>query len=230
MVLLINKNINVLKEDFFNKFLNRLMMFSENENIMIWLSWWTSLDEFYDIILNKYKIIPEDIRNKIKYCFLDERIIELENDDSNYKQVKEKFFSKLIENNLLNEWNIIKINNNLKTKEIADKYNATIDKINIALWGVWEDWHIWSLFPLDNAIKSETNWYLYINNSPKPPKERITISPFKIKEIWHSFIFFMWEKKKNALLNFLKEELSIEECPCKIIKKYNKFNLYSNIK
>jgi len=210
-----NTNIDSLNKLFFNEFLISLNIFKNNEIIMIWLSGWSSVLSFYEYIFNNYLEIAEDIRYKIKYCFLDERIVSLNDNDSNYKALKEAFLDNLIQKNLLKEENIIKID--INSKNIAKNYNNKVKSIDIWLFWVWPDGHTCSLFPNHELLNNEEWGYLEINNSPKPPKNRITVSKNFIKNIKYAFIFFIWEWKKEAYLGFLNKDLNYKQTPTKLI-------------
>jgi 6-phosphogluconolactonase/glucosamine-6-phosphate isomerase/deaminase len=60
---------------------------------------------------------------------------------------------------------------------------------------------------------------LEIADSPKPPLHRITISKNMILDIKVSFVFFIGEKKKKALEEFLNERVGFEELPVKLAER-----------
>lgn len=212
---IININKLQLNKQFFKEFLNSLNSIKENEKIMIGLSGGSSVSSFYTYIKDNYLEIPEEIREKIYYCFLDERVVPLDDNDSNYNQLKKEFLDDLIKNKLLSEESIIKID--LKSPDIAKDYFQRVKHIDIWLFWVWPDWHTCSLFPNNILLDDEIISYLQINDSPKPPSKRITISKNLLKKIEYSFIFFIWEWKKEAYLNFLDKSLSYKQAPTKII-------------
>jgi 6-phosphogluconolactonase len=60
---------------------------------------------------------------------------------------------------------------------------------------------------------------LEIFDSPKLPPHRITVSKNMIYDIKVVFVFFIGEKKKKALEDFLDEKVGVEELPVKILKE-----------
>jgi len=221
-----NNNLEKLNELFFKEFLRSLEKIKK-DRIIIWLSGWSSVLSFYDYIKNNYTKIPEIIREKIVYCFLDERVVALDNNDSNYKLLNDNFFKYLKENNLITEKNILKID--INSDDIAWKYYEEVENIDIWLFGVGPDWHTCSLFPLNELLDDESIWFLDIKNSPKPPTQRITISKNMLTNIPVWFVFFIWEWKKEALNNFLNEKLSYTKCPAKLVMECSESILVSNI-
>ncbi len=224
---IIDKNISNLQESFWDKFSSYLDDLSEKDKIYIWLSWWSSLNSFYEKIAKDFHSISNNIREKICFLFLDERIVPLDNEDSNYYQVNKTFLEKLKKENLISEDQIIKIDYN--SEDIAKDYSQKVWKIDIALFWAWPDAHIASLFPNHELLDSNKTSYLQINNSPKPPSKRITISPEMIKNIDFAFLFFIWESKKDAFDKFLDENLTYKDCPAKLLKNANKSLIFSDI-
>jgi len=212
---IINCNLGELNKLFFEEFIDVLNSYENNEIIMIWISGWSSVTSFYNYISENYLKISESIRNKIKYCFVDERIVDLNHKDSNYKQLKDTFLGDLVKKDLLKEKNILSIN--LKEENISKDYFNRVKNIDIWLFGVWPDGHTCSLFPNHNLLDNKDYWYLEINNSPKPPSDRITISPNMLKDIKNSFIFFIWDWKKEAYLWFLDKNKKFKQTPTKLI-------------
>ena len=107
MKTIINQNHNTLKYEFKNEFLNSINSLKNNKKIVIWLSWGSSLTIFYSDFLNIFEQIEKSIREKIFFAFLDERIVDFDNDDSNYKQLKNQFLDDLINNWYINQVQIL---------------------------------------------------------------------------------------------------------------------------
>jgi len=216
---IINSDILELNKLFFEEFIDILGNYENNEVIMIWLSGWSSVTSFYNYLSENYLKISENIRNKIKYCFVDERIVPLDHKNSNYKQLKDDFLGDLVKKDLLKEESILNIWAQAPKSlgSVAKNYFEKVKKINIWLFGVWPDGHTCSLFPNHSLLDSKLYWYLEINDSPKPPSDRITISPNMLKDIKNSFVFFIWEWKKEAYLWFLDKNKDFRQTPTKLI-------------
>lgn len=222
-----NNNIGFLKKEFFKEFNKSLEKLKNKECIVIWLSWWNSLKEFYkELKINFYKI-DLSIKDKIYFCLLDERIVSFDNDLSNTKLVKELFINELIE-----KWDL-KVDQflipNFSENNFAQNYFDLVKNIDIALTWVWEDWHICSLFPNNDILNKENISYIEIKDSPKEPKERITISKNMIKNIYYNFIFFIWETKKRALEDFFNPQIDYRNCPAKLVLESKNTILISDI-
>jgi len=206
------ENLSLQTVDNFFSFVRKIG--KDKKEIFIALSGGTSLNNFYENLLILSSSLEKNYWDKIKFCFADERVVSLNDEDSNYKQLKETFLDSLIEKKLISQKQIIKINPNEKNPQI--EYSKLIPRIDIFLFGSGPDGHIASLFPNNNLLEKEENNYLLIEDSPKPPAKRITISKTMIKNSQVSFIFFINEGKQKAFENFRNENLSFKNCPAKL--------------
>lgn len=213
--------------DFSINFIEAIKSLNTKEKIFIWLSWGTSINSFYEGLINVFEVLDKNICKKIFFCLLDERFVSINHEDSNYKSIYNLFFSKLLDKKLINSNQIIKFD--IDNNDTVKNYSQKIPKIDIALFWVWPDWHIASLFPNHKLLLSEENNYIEIFDSPKPPTHRITISKNMINNINYSFVFFMWEKKKDAFNAFLNENLNYLDLPVKLVKNSKNYFIITDI-
>lgn len=233
MEILSSSDHRKLSELFFERFLRALEKLSSQEDIFVGLSGGSSLDIFYAYIQSHFRNIPESIRTKIRFAFLDERIVSVDHPDSNEWQLRKKFLGTLVEEGSIGEGQIISMFPSCwDTKrpgiwnsgsflpsgwqELTESYSSIVPRIDIALFGVWPDGHIASLFLHHPLLTSVERWYLEITDSPKPPAHRITVSPMMIREISYPFIAFM-RGKEGAFADFRDNEKSVQDCPAKMV-------------
>jgi 6-phosphogluconolactonase len=126
---------------------------------------------------------------KWEVFYADERIVPLTHEDSNHKLVKEEWIDKIPADQP--KPTVYTINEQLLSadaQEVADDYEKTLvsvfaarDSVKLPLFdllllGCGPDGHTCSLFP-DHPLLRETDaWVLSIEDSPKPPPKRITLS------------------------------------------------------
>mgnify|MGYP005840061759 CR=1 FL=1 len=171
----------------------------------------TSVGETY----NQLKISGEDILEYVNFFILDERITPLDSDESNYKLISQYL-------------NAISINVESKNlKEELINYSEKIKKVgglDIAILSAGEDCHVAAIYP---KKKYSNDFYEILKDSPKPPKERITITPNALSETKSVFLFFIGDNKKDAYKKFLSNK-KINSYDA--IKKIKKITIITNLR
>lgn len=132
----------------------------------------------------------EDTLNFAKWeiFFADERCVPLDHDDSNYKAVKEQWLDKIPEGQAKPQVFPIDEKHLDDALEMADQYEQVLVKafasrdsvripmFDLILLGCGPDGHTCSLFPGSPLLRETDAWVLSIEDSPKPPPKRITLS------------------------------------------------------
>lgn len=222
-----NSDLNELNLEVFKKFKKILNFLKKRSSIIIGLPGWTSLLKFFDILLANSADIDSKIWKKIRFAFVDERIVPLDHKDSNYKQAYDKLFSHLITKWFIKQFQIL--TPNFKLEDYESIYSQKVNHIDIAFLGVWEDWHTCALFPNNDCLNKNTFWYLSLHNSPKPPSDRLTISSHYFSNISYSFIYFLGENKNQAYKNFLDKNINETQCPAKYALQSQNCYLVTNL-
>ncbi len=156
------------------------------------------------------KLSPQDMDwSKVEIFMVDERMVSIDDKDSNYKQAYNLFLKKV--NAKAHPFLI---------KEGVNQYNQEFLRVgahfDIVVLGVGEDGHIAALFPHHLALKVKGKRYVQFDDSPKPPKERVTASPDIIKDAGFIILLFAGKEKKNAYEQFSNPKISIDQYPVKI--------------
>ncbi|OMJ25585.1 putative 6-phosphogluconolactonase [Smittium culicis] len=141
--------------------------------------------------VSKYLVQSSNVDFTKWYVFFaDERCVKHDDSDSNYLLVKQEFLSKLRPENCVPESQVISINEDLvnNSEEAADDYEEKLVKVfvgketvrypvfDLLLLGMGPDGHTCSLFPGFPQVQETGSWVTNIDNSPKPPPSRITLT------------------------------------------------------
>lgn len=119
--------------------------------------------------------------SKWYFFFCDERIVPFDSKDSTYGEYKVKLIGKIP----VTEDQFIKINSDLSAEEAAKDYIKKMsvffppDRVpcfDVLLLGLGPDGHTCSLFPDHKVLNESSLWVCPINDSPKPPPSRITLT------------------------------------------------------
>lgn len=157
----------------------------------------------------------EGFSNGFRYFFVDERLVAIDDDLSNYKGLKEVFFDQLEDSEVYPFYYYEMVEPKEILKEYQESFNEEGGKFDVVILGAGEDGHIASLFPF-GSVNTKEEGFFYVYDSPKPPKERVSVSPDQIKSSSRGILLFMGDGKKEALANFLDPTKTVEECPAKL--------------
>ncbi len=211
-----NKSMNITSSfsdvsDWFREIILSIQ-WGKNE-VWIGLPWGTSLDGFYEYILNHDEVWDGISLEKLRFALVDERCLPTWDNERNDTHVFEKFIQPLLEKNILTKSQFITSGDFVD----SSKYEEKTKPFDIAFFGLWPDGHIASLFPHHPWLDDNSCRYISIHHSPKPPEERISLSSEAVKNIPYVCLFAVWDQKKKALQDFLDESISSENCPAKLL-------------
>jgi 6-phosphogluconolactonase len=99
----------------------------------------------------------------------------------------------------------------------ARAYEAQLpDRLDVLLLSVGEDGHIASLFPHSSALLENRRRVIPVS-SPKPPAERLTISPVVITEAIQTFVMAMAPEKSAFYHQAQIEPQNISALPARLV-------------
>ena len=149
-------------------------------------------------VLSLYKILSQADSNWDKWHVYigDERFLPTGHKDRNDQTINEVWLS----NSPIPKKNIHFIKAELGLLEARVEYENTlkkIDKFDIVLLSMGEDGHIASLFP--NHVYPEEQMVVVEQDSPKPPKERVSMSYQQLIKAHYVFKLIIGESKQKAV-------------------------------
>ncbi len=159
---------------------------------------------------------------KVHIFMADERLLPLDNQDNNFRQAENELIQYLIKQKMILKQNLHPyIYFNLPIEKGLDAYKNELREIShnfdIVLLSSGEDGHVASLCPNHDSINNQSEFFIHVNNSPKPPKERISASRKLLEKSKTAILLFFGENKRNAYENFTNENLSVIDCPAKLV-------------
>jgi 6-phosphogluconolactonase len=98
---------------------------------------------------------------------------------------------------------------------------------DIVILSAGEDGHIASVFPRSPLIVKTEKKYFFVDNSPKPPTERVSVSAGFLLTASHGHLFFMGAGKQKAYGQYLDPSVHLRECPAKLLNKLPDLTVYS---
>lgn len=166
--------------------------------------------------------------DKIHIFIIDERMVPIDSDDSNFKLIKNEL-PNIIPNKNLHPFILDNSKNDFglsNYENIIKKHGSSYD---IIVLSSGEDGHIGALYPNHHSINNESDFLIYMEDSPKPPSHRISISKKFLLKSKIAVLIFKGDIKKEAYLKFLNDEIDIESCPAKIVKEIKESYVLTDI-
>ena len=172
----------------------------------------------------------QDVEWKHVHVFLvDERLVQINDKYSNFRLIKQALSDVIPSENLHPFiFDQYKLDLGIKgyEKEIK-RYGGCYD---IVVVSSGEDGHIGSLFPDHPSIFNDDNYYILVDNSPKPPKRRMSISKKFLLKSDTGVLLFIDEVKQEAYRRFLDQNIDFTSCPAKLVSMLPKSFVVTNIK
>lgn len=167
--------------------------------------------------------------------FADERLVPLDDPESNFKLCYDELFSKVP---ALPREHIHTIDTTLldKAEDLADEYEKQLVEefamkeavrnpvFDLILLGMGPDGHTCSLFPNHPLLNEQDCWVSAIEDSPKPPPRRITLTYPVLNHAAHVAFVLSGEGKQDMLAKVLDEpKLGL---PASRVRPYSPGNVY----
>jgi len=167
----------------------------------------------------------EDVNwRSIEIFFVDERHLPRGSADRNDAAVGEYLTSELVRRGELRETQIHRVPYLPgRLNEVARAYQKEMARyggsVDVALFGAGEDGHIASLFPDREELSADGPQMLAIRNPPKPPPERVSMSPRLISSVRSVCLLFVGGGKRDAFARFRDEGVPVISCPAKLVSR-----------
>lgn len=152
--------------------------------------------------------------------YADERVVHLDHPDSNHNLCQTTIFSKvpIPPNNIhtidvpessdLDTIDLEELSDAYEKKlitEFAQKDSARFPVFDLILLGIGPDGHTCSLFPGHALLSEEDRWVAYIEDSPKPPLRRLTLT-FPVLNHATRVVFVATGEGKVDILNTILDK------------------------
>lgn len=150
----------------------------------------------------------------VQFYFGDERCVSPDHPESNYGMVMSTLLPRVRPENM----RVHRMEADSTDVEVAaDRYTALLpDAIDVLLLSMGEDGHIASLFP-HNAALHETHRRVVPVTGPKPPFQRLTITPSVIYAAHEVFVLAVGEKKRAVYEEALRDPTNIDAVPARLV-------------
>jgi 6-phosphogluconolactonase len=193
----------------------------EKNDVILAIPGGRSVSGIFELLIN------EDIPwQKVKIFMVDERMVSLDDKDSNYKLAKEVLLGRI---NIPQE-NIHPFMVDRGIKEYEGELKVVGGAYDIVLLSAGEDGHVGALYPNHHSIDTESQYFLTMNDSPKPPPNRMTLSKNLLLRSKVVLIMFLGEGKRGAFDKFNDQAVDYNKCPAKLVQLIKESYLFTDLK
>lgn len=168
---------------------------------------------------------------KWEIFFADERAVPLDHEDSNYGLLKKDLLDKIPSEQGTPTVHRINVKHLDDTQELADQYQevlmssfASKDSVKIPIFdlillGCGPDGHTCSLFPGHELLREADAWVAAIEDSPKPPARRITLTLPVVTHAHKIAFVATGGGKKEILKKILEADDEGRNLPCGLVNE-----------
>lgn len=155
---------------------------------------------------------------KVHFFLVDERLVPLGSSESNYLLVKEHLLGGKIPESQVHPFVYDPEASCQGVEAYADVLTSLGSRFDIILVSSGEDGHIAALYPQHHSLV-DAGLFVTMDDSPKPPSERMSSSAALLKKAQVGIVVFFGEGKRHALDDFLDEKKIVDDCPAKLIQE-----------
>ncbi|KIX92156.1 uncharacterized protein Z520_12149 [Fonsecaea multimorphosa CBS 102226] len=169
--------------------------------------------------------------SKWQIFFADERAVPLDHEDSNYGLLKKDLLDKIPPEQGTPTVHPIDVKQLDNTQELADQYQEVLMSIfankdsvklpifDLILLGCGPDGHTCSLFPGHELLREADAWVAAIEDSPKPPPRRITLTLPVVTHAHKIAFVATGGGKKDILKKILEADDEGRSLPCGLVNE-----------
>lgn len=170
----------------------------------------------------------EKFKNEVDFSkwivfFCDERFVELTHADSNYLAIHDGLLSKIPDIDQNNVYKLDYSTGNVVDaassyqKDLHAVFGDSLPRFDVLILGMGPDGHTCSLFPNHALLAEKEKWVASLNDSPKPPPERITFTLGVVNNT-KEIVFIAMGGSKAENIRRATEEEPTNEVPVSLVK------------
>ena len=164
---------------------------------------------------------PRGVVERMQFFMVDERLVPITDEQSNYGGLKRLLFDSLVEKGVISTDQLHPFSTDPSLKDFGcakylEELRSYGGRFAVVVLGVGEDGHVAGLFPGHASLNDPSQAFLHFHDSPKPPPDRMTASPALVTGADLSVVIALGEAKSAAWKAFNNDAVSIKECPAKL--------------
>jgi 6-phosphogluconolactonase len=159
--------------------------------------------------------------SRIHFYVADERLVPVDDENSNFRIIKERLLDPLLTGRKINKTNIHAFKYNPGAPDSGlGAYKKELVRMgrhfDIILLSSGGDGHIAGLFPGHGTVYDDSKYFIRTLDSPKPPTKRMSSSRRLVAASDTVVLLFYGSEKRKAFRNFLDQDQTVAGCPARI--------------
>jgi len=171
---------------------------------------------------------------RVHFFIIDERLVPIDHPDSNYKLLQDHFIDPLARTGRIAPGNAHPFILDVSSMDRgAKRYEEVLAehgfRYDIILLSSGEDGHVGALYPNHHSIMDKHHGFIVMDDSPKPPPERMTSSLSLMQTADVALILFVGEAKREAYAKFNNAALPLTDCPAKLALSLQDVTVFTDL-
>jgi 6-phosphogluconolactonase len=159
---------------------------------------------------------------RVHFFIVDERMVPIDHPDSNYKLLQEHLVGPLARSGRIAPENAHPfIFDPTSADRGVRRYEPALAQLgfryDIILLSSGEDGHVGALYPRHHSFADPHHGFIIMDDSPKPPPERMTSSRSLMQTAEAAVLLFVGEAKREAFEKFNDAACPAAACPAKLL-------------
>ena len=172
---------------------------------------------------------------RVHFFILDERLVPIDHPDSNYKLLLDHLITPLVRAGAVSQENAHPfIFDPASPDRGAGRYECVLAgqgfRYDIILLSAGEDGHVGALFPRHHSLADMHHGFIVMDDSPKPPPERMTSSLSLLRTAQAAVLLFVGAAKREAFDRFKDADCQIIDCPAKLVLSMKDAAVFTDLK
>ncbi len=177
-------------------------------------------------LLTAFEEQAPDVNGMIDVFWLDERVGK----EKNYTGALEHL--KRLSGTLTLQWHpFVSMDKQGVFEEISDAEERLGELgmgFDVVVLSAGEDGHVCSLFPHHPALTVNEKHWVFVENAPKPPPLRVTVTVPLLLTARYGLLFFMGGKR-DAYAAFTGDRTPVEECPARFCMNLPELDVFVDL-
>lgn len=180
-----------------------------------------SVGTILDALADELRRAETALRERLHFFVIDERMVPLTSDESNYALLNERFFRVMIAEGIIpadhiHPYTPDTTNPDARCAEYYAELEQCGGELAIVVLGMGEDGHVAGVFPHHRTLAVQERGFVTFSDSPKPPSGRMTATVPLLQTAKLGVLLAIGEGKRGAYEAFQAPTVSLDACPAKI--------------